>query len=211
MRLPNPRLRRLGRKLRNRDRRSVLAIAIVAALVVGVTILGPIRLLLSPAAPASTGVIAGAPVLDPAAREALDRYFSAGGRLTVESGAPSAGDTVRTIAGLLFPLALMGLLAVFLFRMTRVGTARDAASGFRTILPSEAAGDGRSAGLDEALVRDQVRLADVAGCDEAKLELTETIEFLRAPERFRKLGARIPHGVMLYGPPGTGKTMLARA
>jgi DNA-binding transcriptional regulator YbjK len=56
-----------------------------------------------------------------------------------------------------------------------------------------------------------VRLEDVAGCDEAKLELTETIEFLRSPDRFRRLGARIPRGIMLYGPPGTGKTMLARA
>ncbi len=56
-----------------------------------------------------------------------------------------------------------------------------------------------------------VRLDDVAGCDEAKLELTETIEFLKSPERFHKLGARIPRGIMLYGPPGTGKTMLARA
>jgi len=56
-----------------------------------------------------------------------------------------------------------------------------------------------------------VRFDDVAGCEEAKLELTETIEFLRNPERFRRLGAKIPRGVMLYGPPGTGKTMLAKA
>src|SRR5204862_302278 len=56
-----------------------------------------------------------------------------------------------------------------------------------------------------------VLLADVAGCDEAKLELTETIEFLKSPERFHRLGARIPRGIMLWGPPGTGKTMLARA
>jgi cell division protease FtsH len=59
--------------------------------------------------------------------------------------------------------------------------------------------------------RPSVRLADVAGVDEAKLELTESIEFLRDPERFRAVGAKPVRGVMLYGPPGTGKTMLAKA
>ncbi len=57
----------------------------------------------------------------------------------------------------------------------------------------------------------KVRFDDVAGVDEAKEELKEVIEFLRAPERFRRLGARIPKGVLLVGPPGTGKTLLARA
>jgi cell division protease FtsH len=52
---------------------------------------------------------------------------------------------------------------------------------------------------------------DVAGVDEAKNELTETIEFLRNPERFSRLGGRVPRGILLYGPPGTGKTLLARA
>jgi len=57
----------------------------------------------------------------------------------------------------------------------------------------------------------RVTFADVAGADEAKLELAEVIEFLREPTKFQKLGGKIPRGVLLLGPPGTGKTLLARA
>ena len=56
-----------------------------------------------------------------------------------------------------------------------------------------------------------VTFKDVAGMDQVKLELRETIEFLKAPARFEKLGAKVPKGVLLIGPPGTGKTLLARA
>ena len=58
---------------------------------------------------------------------------------------------------------------------------------------------------------DSVSWQDVAGCDEAKDELREVVEFLRDPERFRQLGARVPKGILLHGPPGTGKTLLAKA
>jgi cell division protease FtsH len=57
----------------------------------------------------------------------------------------------------------------------------------------------------------RVTFDDVAGIDEAKAELTEIVDFLKQPERYQRLGGRIPHGVLLFGPPGTGKTLLARA
>ena len=59
--------------------------------------------------------------------------------------------------------------------------------------------------------KNAVKFTDVAGADEEKAELEEVVEFLKAPEKFVKLGARIPRGVLLVGPPGTGKTLLAKA
>jgi cell division protease FtsH len=59
--------------------------------------------------------------------------------------------------------------------------------------------------------RSSVSFSDVAGLDEVKEELSEVVEFLRTPDRFERLGARVPKGILLYGPPGTGKTLMAKA
>jgi cell division protease FtsH len=124
----------------------------------------------------------------------------------------TAGPTNFLVLALPFVLLIATGLLVWRISRRSAGVGRDSANKFTTIMPAEAGAPPVAAGPDGiAQGGSQVTLADVAGCDEAKLELTEAIEFLRTPERFRRLGARIPRGIMLYGPPGTGKTMLARA
>ena len=70
---------------------------------------------------------------------------------------------------------------------------------------------GRAKVKDQQENQRKATFADVAGADEEKADLQEVVEFLKAPNKFNSLGARIPHGVLLVGPPGTGKTLLARA
>jgi cell division protease FtsH len=96
------------------------------------------------------------------------------------------------------PTILFVLLLFWLFR--RAGNVQNALGAF-----------GRSRARRYEPTGDKVTFADVAGIDEAKAELNEVVDFLRKPDKYRRLGGRIPHGVLLSGPPGTGKTLLARA
>jgi cell division protease FtsH len=98
-----------------------------------------------------------------------------------------------------FPMLL--LIGVWVFFMRQMqGGGRGGAFSF---------GKSRARMLDETT--NNVTFADVAGCDEAKDEVQELVEFLRDPSKFQKLGGRIPRGVLMVGSPGTGKTLLARA
>ena len=96
------------------------------------------------------------------------------------------------------PTILFVLLLFWLFR--RAGSMQNALGAFA-----------RSRARRYEPSGDKVTFADVAGIEEAKDELNEVVDFLRNPDKYRRLGARIPHGVLLSGAPGTGKTLLARA
>nr|YP_009295912.1 cell division protein [Schimmelmannia schousboei]AOM64847.1 cell division protein [Schimmelmannia schousboei] len=104
------------------------------------------------------------------------------------------------IGNLLFPLFLIGGLA-FLFRRSNNST-----SG-----PGQAMSFGKSKALFQMEAKTGIVFDDVAGIDEAKEEFEEVVTFLKQPECFTAVGAKIPKGVLLVGPPGTGKTLLAKA
>jgi len=104
----------------------------------------------------------------------------------------------RDVLSWILPAAIFG--AIWYFFIRRLGQAQ---GGFMQV--------GQSKAKIYAETDIKVTFADVAGVDEAKEELREVIEFLKTPEKFTKLGGKIPKGILLVGPPGTGKTLLARA
>ncbi len=113
---------------------------------------------------------------------------------------PQADDSIwfRALSGLLLPgLLLVGV--IFLFRRAQNGPG------------NQAMNFGKSKARVQMEPNSQVTFSDVAGIDQAKLELTEVVDFLKNADRFTALGAKIPKGVLLVGPPGTGKTLLAKA
>ena len=105
---------------------------------------------------------------------------------------------VRLFSALVIPVLLLVAL-FFLFRRAQNGPG------------SQAMNFGKSKARVQMEPQTQVTFGDVAGIDQAKLELTEVVDFLKNADRFTAIGAKIPKGVLLVGPPGTGKTLLAKA
>jgi cell division protease FtsH len=122
--------------------------------------------------------------------------------VVVNASAPDSGRNVLLTLFLGFAptLLLVGLFVYFARRMAAGGGA-GALGGFGRSQARRVQPDNQA----------RVTFEDVAGIDEAENELVEIVDFLKNPQRYERLGARIPRGVLLYGPPGTGKTLLARA
>ncbi|MGI8428111.1 MAG: ATP-dependent zinc metalloprotease FtsH [Solirubrobacteraceae bacterium] len=122
---------------------------------------------------------------------------------SVQINASSTTQTTSVLVSLLLgfgpTLLIVGLFVVFARRAAKTG-GMGALGNF---------GRSQARRIDPETIR--VMFDDVAGIDEAKSELTEIVDFLRDPERYGRLGGRMPHGVLLAGAPGTGKTLLARA
>ncbi|HCG02822.1 MAG TPA: cell division protein FtsH [Chloroflexi bacterium] len=118
--------------------------------------------------------------------------------VSVNHESPSQlGNIIATLASFL-PLLIFGALIIFMMRQAQGSN-------------NQALSFGKSRARMFAGNRPTITFADVAGVEEAKQELAEVVEFLKYPDKFAALGARIPRGVLLVGPPGTGKTLLSRA
>jgi cell division protease FtsH len=123
--------------------------------------------------------------------------------VVINANPPDSGRSVlgTIILGFLPTILLIGFFIWLIRRQMGGGGGGGVLGGF-----------GRStARRTQPDEQQRVTFADVAGIDEAEDELVEIVDFLKNPQRYTKLGARVPHGVLLYGPPGTGKTLLARA
>lgn len=128
----------------------------------------------------------------------LAEYGITPDKTQVEIDNPDRGAFWGSLISIILPFLLVGGLIFFMMRQA-AGTNMRALSFGRSQARLILGGNKR------------VTFADVAGAEEAKQELMEVVDFLKHPERFRKLGAEIPKGVLLVGPPGTGKTLLAKA
>jgi cell division protease FtsH len=111
---------------------------------------------------------------------------------------PSAWNEIAPFLFNLLPIVIVLVVLLFLMRQAQSGN-------------NQAMSFGKSRARMFSADKPTVTFADVAGVDEAKAELQEVVEFLKEPDKFTSLGARIPKGVLLVGPPGTGKTLMARA
>lgn len=119
-------------------------------------------------------------------------------KITIDIKNPNRGELLSSILSTVFPLLLFGLVVWFMIRSAQGANIR--AMSF-----------GRSSARLYVPGSRRTTFADVAGLEEPKQELSEVVEFLKHPEKFRRLGAEIPKGVLLVGPAGVGKTLLARA